>query len=314
MLPPPHEMGGSMAMSEPGDEDDGRGSRRLGLGIMRIEMFRAGRSRSAMGRPVGAPIIATAPSAASTRISQYDLVSPPRDRERERERYAGRGGAATPTPAPGTGGGLRARSGSVSNGSSKTQPEQIADQWRASNMYRSQTPGASGMYRSQTPGASGIYRSQTPGAASSRRMQFVVRNGDGIERPATTEPVRPDMTMPRSPRVSGGPRLPRQIVPPVPLGNVVTVNSLHHIDVNPQIYDYPYPPRSPPGPSPEQQQRKSSTDSDSSRISNNSNSSGSTRTRSPIDWLRSRFQNARTVTGTTVPNIDVEPPVCASLL
>lgn len=30
------------------------------------------------------------------------------------------------------------------------------------------------------------------------------------------------------------------------------------------------------------------------------------------DWLRSRFQNERTTSNVTIPNIDIEPPVCSS--
>ncbi|TFK36008.1 hypothetical protein BDQ12DRAFT_263008 [Crucibulum laeve] len=97
---------------------------------------------------------------------------------------------------------------------------------------------------------------------------------------------------PRSPRVSGGPRRPREVVLPTPLaGSLLSGEVVSRLDAVAQEMETPQqsPPQSvqpPPRPTTTPPQR----------------------VRSPMNWLRSRFMSNRTVSNMTVPNIDIEPP------
>ncbi|KAF8874854.1 hypothetical protein BD779DRAFT_1678546 [Infundibulicybe gibba] len=193
--------------------------------------------------PYGRPTTVSTISRGSTRISQYDIVSPPR----------GHGGESPPQPQ------LQRRT------RVRTVPERIVEEWRSANSA------------SDTAGTGTPTPMPAPAPERERRGSL----GRGEYHPPIPEP---ELASPRvrSPRVSGGPRRPREVVLPMPM---------------PALFMRPSNARPAPAP----QQPPSATNASPSTPTGPGQ-----RARSPLDWLRGRFHQSSS--SASVPQIAVESP------
>ncbi|KAF9463444.1 hypothetical protein BDZ94DRAFT_1321786 [Collybia nuda] len=207
-LPPPHELSqpvdfGPEEQSEPGDAmtDGGRESRagrvpevddkRLprakeyshqSSSALRSEntpgydeVFRA-RSRS--GRTATAM---SATSRGSTHISQYDLVSPPRDHDRERDWIRRRNAINLGERNGSERGRNTSAHGTRTETRGRTQPEQIVEEWRSANSDIVETPTPSNPHISERSSNTGPSRPQNNGG---KAIQGILVNNGATNSPA----------------------------------------------------------------------------------------------------------------------------------
>ncbi|KAK7034034.1 hypothetical protein VNI00_012465 [Paramarasmius palmivorus] len=277
-LPPPHEMSIPVPASGPVVIPSRRDQPATAAA--------AGSSRGLTGF-LGTPRAMSDVSRGSTRISQFDIVSPPRS-------SGPLGLRVVNADRPNRGNGNTSRNEKGISGNTPNTPSAASstrvEQWRNEVAGDVDRPD-----RQPTPAAPREISTSSPGP------------------PSVTSPPRGSFRV-RTPRVSIGPRRPRDIVLPAPLApppqqRDVPPNVQRPEQVPSRSYTpirSPIPTRGPPpSQSPYQQGAGSAQRPGPPPIPSDSPENNRSQTpRSLGAWLRNRFQRAHS----TPPNIDIEPP------
>ncbi|KAF8061848.1 hypothetical protein FPV67DRAFT_299193 [Lyophyllum atratum] len=225
-------------------------------------------------------------SRVSTRISQYDIVSPPkaqRDANRE-ERYRDTGGSQRPIISYNA----REDSRDYQRRRQLTPPEKIVEDWRSANSDIVGTP-------TPQPGGQGLTRRTPPPIGEPTRSTHGELR-DRTEVPTMVDPI-PSSPRVRSPRVSGGPRQPidsSQVIPKSSPRTSIPGSYIYRAAKKDHRSDRSRPSVQPP-----------SSPSSAANIYRQPTAS-SLRPSPPTSQRRNTMH--RSISNVTVPGIDVEPP------